>query len=246
MFWAIVITSLVLAAVDHVRAIRKQRRARAEWEQAEQAAQQAAKAAAEQAEREKAEKAARKLAEQETKRAETERRRAERLEAARLLAEYKEREAKAARELREAQRAATVPAAQPAQQAQPEQPAARPILEMTLSEFAARVAKRPAPARPVQSFAGEIVAFTGTIPTMTRVEAIHATEERGGKGCAHINTRCTLLVIGEGANPGNTSRTAAERYHTQTITWQEWFARAEISYRRRMVARSVLAERGLA
>lgn len=91
-----------------------------------------------------------------------------------------------------------------------------------------------------QSYAGEVVAFTGTLPTMTRAEAIEATRERGGQAHERINTHCTLLVVGE--KPGKGQLDQAARWHVQTITWREWFERAEISYRRRMVGKAIADE----
>lgn len=90
-----------------------------------------------------------------------------------------------------------------------------------------------------QAFSGEIVAFTGTLPTMTRAEAISATQARSGKAYTRITAGCTLLVIGE--KPGRVQLDQAAAWGVKTITWQEWFARAEISWRRRMVARSMMA-----
>ena len=91
-----------------------------------------------------------------------------------------------------------------------------------------------------QSFVGEVVAFTGTLPTMTRSEAIEATQARGGRAYERINAKCTLLVVGE--KPGKGQQEQAARWHVKTITWREWFERAEISYRRRMVGKAIAAE----
>ena len=46
----------------------------------------------------------------------------------------------------------------------------------------------------------------------------------GGKGYDEINTRCTLLVVGE--NPGKGQMDKAARWNKPTITWEEWWERA--------------------
>ena len=70
-------------------------------------------------------------------------------------------------------------------------------------------------------FAGEDVAFTGTCPKMNRDAMILHTNRLGGKGWSRVNTRCTLLVIGE--KPGSQQLERAAKWHIRTITWQEWF-----------------------
>lgn len=58
-------------------------------------------------------------------------------------------------------------------------------------------------------FAGEIVAFTGTIPGMTRREAMQAVEANGGKAYSTMPAAATLLVVGE--QPGSEKLELAER-----------------------------------
>lgn len=58
-------------------------------------------------------------------------------------------------------------------------------------------------------FAGEIVAFTGTIPGMTRREAMQAVEANGGKAYSAMPAAATLLVVGE--KPGSEKLELAER-----------------------------------
>lgn len=58
-------------------------------------------------------------------------------------------------------------------------------------------------------FAGEIVAFTGTIPGMTRREAMQAVEANGGKAYSTMPAAATLLVVGE--KPGSEKLELAER-----------------------------------
>ena len=74
---------------------------------------------------------------------------------------------------------------------------------------------------PRSVFAGEDVAFTGTCPKMGRDAMILHTNRLGGKGWSRVNTRCTLLVIGE--KPGSQQLERAAKWHIRTITWQEWF-----------------------
>lgn len=58
-------------------------------------------------------------------------------------------------------------------------------------------------------FAGEVVAFTGTIPGMTRREAMQAVEANGGKAYSTMPAAATLLVVGE--KPGSEKLELAER-----------------------------------
>ena len=82
----------------------------------------------------------------------------------------------------------------------------------------------PAEIDAAQPFAGEVVAFTGTCPKMEHRSMIAHTERLGGKGYETINTRCTLLVIGEKA--GRNQQERAAKWHIPTVTWQEWYCRA--------------------
>ena len=58
-------------------------------------------------------------------------------------------------------------------------------------------------------FGGEVVAFTGTIPGMTRREAMQAVEANGGKAYSTMPAAATLLVVGE--KPGSEKLELAER-----------------------------------
>jgi NAD-dependent DNA ligase len=168
--------------------------------------------------------AAARSAEKAAREEERRRKQEEKLNAARQLAEYRERALQAEKELR------SIRAEKPAHETV--KPAAQVF---SLDEFAARQTDKKPAASPAnnapQSFAHEIVAFTGILPTMTRKEAIAATIQRGGKAYETINTTCTLLVIGQ--RPGNQQQERAERWNIKTITWEEWFKRAEISWKRR-------------
>lgn len=75
-----------------------------------------------------------------------------------------------------------------------------------------------------QPFTGEAVAFTGKCPKMARRHMIEHVNRLGGKGYDEINTRCTLLVVGE--NPGKGQMDKAARWNKPTITWEEWWERA--------------------
>ena len=75
-----------------------------------------------------------------------------------------------------------------------------------------------------QPFAGEMVAFTGKCPKMARRHMIEHVNRLGGRGYDEINTRCTLLVVGE--NPGKGQMDKAARWNKPTITWEEWWERA--------------------
>ena len=180
-------------------------------------------------EAEKAHRRAAREAEQNRRRAEQEEAQQRKLAAARELAELKERALRAERELKALQSSRPAPA-------EPDKPAADP----------APVKSEPAnaPQSFPQKFSGEVVAFTGTLPTMTRAEAIKATKDRGGRAFENVNTHCTLLVIGQ--RPGKQQQERAAGWNIKTITWEEWFMRAEISYRRRMIAQSMRKAAGAA
>lgn len=212
-------------------AAREKARRAAEHKAAAQAVrvqQQAARAV--EAERKRAEKAAAQAARYE----EQQRKRAEKIEAARILAEYNERALKAARELKAleaGQRPETISEAKPA-------PAPAPVQEAPAApEAAPAPAKRPETISAPEAFSGEAVAFTGRIPTMTRAEAIKEVQKRGGSGFQRICSRCTVLVIGQEAR--ETTIEKARGWNIPTITWEEWFARAEISWRRRQHAQAM-------
>lgn len=203
-------------------------RARQEREREQAAAANAAARAAVERARVKAEKETEKQARAEARA----RKQAEKLEAARLLAEYNERALNAARELRNLQQqkpaeVAANPAAETAPQIlqqtekQQEQPTQR-RQAISLDQFAAAHA---VPARR-GIFAGETIAFTGPIPGIPRREAMQLTKQAGGMAYPHINTRCTLLVVGDGAER-NQAMEDADRWNVRKITWQTWKAHIE-------------------
>lgn len=226
----------IYKAEDKAKAAAEQRAKHARREAAREAQRLKAEFAAAQAEARAAEVVARK-AEQQRKKAEREaeqkRKQAEKLEAARQLAEYRERALQAEKELKALQSGSPAPVKP---QAQESKPALANVPESAPVKPAAGNAPKSFP----QTFAGEKIAFTGTMPTMTRKEAIQATKDRGGQAYETINTGCTLLVIGQ--RPGRQQQDRAESWNIPTITWEEWFQRAEISWRRRQYMKAIASE----
>ena len=225
---------------EKARKAEEERTEQARQEAARRAARDKANFAAAQA-KAKADAAAARKEDQQRKKAEREteqrKKQAEKLEAARRLAEYRERALKAEKELRALQTGARTTKA-PAKKPE-EAPAKKPV-----EKPAPDPEQKPAnaPKSFPQKFTGEAVAFTGTLPTMTRKEAIQATEKRGGRAFETINTKCTLLVIGE--RPGKQQLERAATWNIQTITWEEWFQQAEISWRMRKYCAAMAAEKG--
>ena len=157
--------------------------------------------------------------------AEKERREAARREALRKANE--EREAKKAAE--EAAKAATPkrkpgrPRKNPVPEERPENISpVSPVTEAVPSaEPAAEPAADPAPVvqatskRPAvyignNAFAGETVAFTGTLPGMTRREAIEAVKKNGGRAFENMSASTTILVVGD--KPGKRKLENADKW----------------------------------
>lgn len=63
------------------------------------------------------------------------------------------------------------------------------------------------------AFVGQVVAFTGTLPSMTRREAIRAVEANGGKAFEDMPASTTLLVVGD--KPGMDNLNKADRWIAQ-------------------------------
>ena len=95
--------------------------------------------------------------------------------------------------------------------AKPQAPKARPAKAPKAETKAkpAAPAVLPGGLRGNNMFGGEIVAFTGTIPGMTRREAMQAVEANGGKAYSTMPAAATLLVVGE--KPGSEKLELAER-----------------------------------
>lgn len=152
-----------------------------------------------------------------------ERREAERREAIRIAQE--EREAtKAAEEAAKAampKRKPGRPRKNPVPEQRPETISpTTPVAQETTPE-SKPVAPEPAPVAPVTCkrpavyvgnniFAGEIVAFTGTLPGMTRSEAIEAVKKNGGEAFDNMPVGTTILVVGE--RPGKQKLDNAEKW----------------------------------
>ena len=141
-------------------------------------------------------------------------RRQRRAQEAAELARHIERrmaEADRLRRRQDTQRAAKpqAPKARPAQaaKAKPEVKPAAPV--QAAPQANAAPALLPGGLRGNNMFGGEIVAFTGTIPGMTRREAMQAVEANGGKAYSAMPAAATLLVVGE--KPGSEKLELAER-----------------------------------
>lgn len=141
-------------------------------------------------------------------------RRQRRAQEAAELARHIERrmaEADRLRRRQDAQHAARpqAPKARPAQaaKAKPEVKPAAPV--QAAPQANAAPALLPGGLRGNNMFGGEIVAFTGTIPGMTRREAMQAVEANGGKAYSTMPAAATLLVVGE--KPGSEKLELAER-----------------------------------
>ena len=140
-------------------------------------------------------------------------RRQRRAQEAAELARHIERrmaEADRLRRRQDAQRAAKpqAPKARPAKaQAEAKAKPAAPV--QAAPQANAAPALLPGGLRGNNMFGGEIVAFTGTIPGMTRREAMQAVEANGGKAYSAMPAAATLLVVGE--KPGSEKLELAER-----------------------------------
>lgn len=140
-------------------------------------------------------------------------RRQRRAQEAAELARHIERrmaEADRLRRRQDAQRAAKpqAPKARPAK-AQAEAKAKPAAPAQAAPQANAAPALLPGGLRGNNMFGGEIVAFTGTIPGMTRREAMQAVEANGGKAYSTMPAAATLLVVGE--KPGSEKLELAER-----------------------------------
>ena len=235
----------------------KQRRAEealAEAAEARHQQQEQARAAAkvqreaEKAKRQQEAEAKQREAEQrrEARRQQQEASRAARLQYAREMAELKERELAAAREiqlLKYQQRAErrgdisnpALPANDTADAEAPQTPieAAQAV---TLEGFAAAYAQDGGPVEPVQEapadapgpFSGQVVAFTGTLKRsgMTRRQAAEKVRQAGGRAYdREMPAGTTLLVVGD--NPGIGKMDKADRWIGQVrkITEAQFLAR---------------------
>lgn len=125
--------------------------------------------------------------------------------------ERRRAEADRLRRRQAAQRAAKpqAPKAQPAKAPKAEAKARPAAPAQAAPQANAAPALLPGGLRGNNMFAGEVVAFTGTIPGMTRREAMQAVEANGGKAYSTMPAAATLLVVGE--KPGSEKLELAER-----------------------------------
>lgn len=134
-------------------------------------------------------------------------------EAAELARHIERRRAEADRLRRrqDTQRAARpqAPKARPAKAPKAETKAKPAAPAQAAPQANAAPAVLPGGLRGNNMFGGEIVAFTGTIPGMTRREAMQAVEANGGKAYSTMPAATTLLVVGE--KPGSEKLELAER-----------------------------------
>lgn len=71
------------------------------------------------------------------------------------------------------------------------------------------------------AFAGQVVAFTGTLPDMTREEAIAAVQKNGGRAFDTMPAGTTLLVVGD--KPGAGKLENADRWAVKKIDAQDFW-----------------------
>lgn len=220
---------LILIPILSMRhAANKAEQARREQEAERAAAAEQRRIEAERKQAIQADKAAKREAAKAAKEAEQERKQAAGLEAARQRAEYAERELAAKREAKalDRERAEIIPApteqpTEPAMQAEPDsiapdpepQPEQRPTITLNVKGN--------------NAFAGQVVAFTGKLPGMTRREAIQAVQDNGGRAYTKMPVGTTLLVVGD--KPGMCKMDKADEWIGQVrkITAAQFFAMLE-------------------
>jgi len=209
------------ASLAQAEADRKQREAERKAAAAKRAAQEAENRRRQEAEAQQAAK----VAAQEQKRAEREKREAERkaaaeakhLETMRRREELHQQKMRHLAELQAAQ-AAAAPSQQPE------------AAKETAPSEAAAAAPDPACKQPASDgiFAGQTVAFTGTLPNISRAEAVRAVRNRGGKAFAkEMPAATTMLVVGRLQGDGETNKLRrADQYIGQIrkITAEQFIA----------------------
>ena len=72
------------------------------------------------------------------------------------------------------------------------------------------------------AFAGETVAFTGTLPEMKRADAMRAVEANGGRAYDTMPAGTTLLVVGD--RPGACKMDKADKWGVKKIDAAEFWA----------------------
>ncbi len=149
----------------------------------------------------------------------------ERREAARREALRKANEERKAKKAAEEAAKAAMPKRKPGRPRKNPLPEQRPETISPTTPSAAAPAAAPAapfaPAAPVEikrpvtyignnQFAGETVAFTGTLPGMTRREAIDAVKKNGGRAFENMPAGTTILVVGD--RPGKRKLDNADKW----------------------------------
>lgn len=104
---------------------------------------------------------------------------------------------------------------------------AQPVQEMSVAteERTETISRASLPFKGNNAFAGEVVAFTGTLDGMTRSEAIKAVEDNGGRAFETMPAGTTILVVG--SNPGMNKLDKADRWIGQVrkITQEQFRAK---------------------
>ena len=208
----------LLAILPAVHRANKAERARREQEAERAAAAEQRRQAAERKQAIQAAKAAEREAARAAREAEQQRKQAARLEAARQRAEYAERELAAKREMKAMERAQIIPDTEPDTEPdnEPTEPDTKPTATDARPKFKGN-----------NAFAGQVVAFTGRLPGMTRREAIQAVQDNGGRAYTKMPAGTTLLVVGD--KPGMCKMDKADEWIGQVrkITAAQFFAMLE-------------------
>ena len=113
----------------------------------------------------------------------------------------------AARLLQEMRQRPTIIPAPPAREAQTDEPQTPPAPEAAPATLGIYMGNN--------AFAGEKVAFTGSLKGMKRRDAINAVESNGGTGYTDMPAGTTLLVVGN--KPGKGKMDKAERWGIRRI-----------------------------
>lgn len=104
---------------------------------------------------------------------------------------------------------------------------AQPVQETSVAteERTETISRVSLPFKGNNAFAGEVVAFTGTLDGMTRSEAIKAVEDNGGRAFETMPAGTTILVVG--SNPGMNKLDKADRWIGQVhkITQEQFRAK---------------------
>ena len=104
---------------------------------------------------------------------------------------------------------------------------AQPVQETSIAKETRTetISRTSLPFKGNNAFAGEVVAFTGTLDGMTRSEAIKAVEDNGGRAFETMPAGTTILVVG--SNPGMNKLDKADRWIGQVrkITQEQFRAK---------------------